>query len=67
MAPSLEGWPTKAKEAPSPHEVRLAPLDTDLVLQSLGGADSELLLIKAAEDTKNTKTSNLRESHYGGT
>ena len=26
--PSLEGWPTKAKEAPSPHEVRLTPLDT---------------------------------------
>ena len=23
MIPSLEGWPTKAKEAPSPHEVRL--------------------------------------------
>ena len=23
MTPSLEGWPTKAKEAPSPHEVRL--------------------------------------------
>ena len=21
MTPSLEGWPTKAKEAPSPHEV----------------------------------------------
>ena len=28
MKPSLEGWPTKAKEVPSPHEVRLAPLDT---------------------------------------
>ena len=27
VAPSLEGWPTKAKEAPSPHEVRLTPLD----------------------------------------
>ena len=35
MAPSLEGWPTKAKEAPSPHEVRLAPLDTNPVFQSL--------------------------------
>ena len=31
MTPSLEGWPTKAKEAPSPHEVRLAPLDTNPV------------------------------------
>ena len=36
MTPSLEGWPTKAKEAPSPHEVRLAPLDTNPVFQSLG-------------------------------
>ena len=29
VTPSLEGWPTKAKEAPSPHEVSLAPLDTN--------------------------------------
>ena len=36
MTPSLEGWPTKAKEAPSPHEVRLAPLDTNPIFQSLG-------------------------------
>ena len=35
MTPSLEGLPTKAKEAPSPHEVRLAPLDTNPVFQSL--------------------------------
>ena len=33
MAPSLEGWPTKAKEAPSSHEVRLAPLDTNQCLR----------------------------------
>ena len=26
---SLEEWPTKAKEAPSPHQVRLALLDTN--------------------------------------
>ena len=31
VTPSLEGWPTKAKEAPSPHEVRLALLDTNPV------------------------------------
>ena len=37
MIPSLEGWPTKAKEAPSPHEVRLAPLDTNPVFHSLRG------------------------------
>ena len=36
MTPSLEGWPTKAKAARSPHEVRLAPLDTNPVSQSLG-------------------------------
>ena len=36
MTPSLEGWRTKAEEAP-PHEVRLALLDTDPVFQSLGG------------------------------
>ena len=35
MTPSLEGWPTKAKEAPSPYEVRLDPLDTNRVFQSL--------------------------------
>ena len=32
MILSLEGWPTKTKEAPSPHEVRLTPLDTNAVL-----------------------------------
>ena len=37
MIPSVEGWPTKAKEAPSPHEVRLAPLDTNPVFQNLRG------------------------------
>ena len=31
MTPSLEGWPTKAKEAPSLHEVRQALLDTNPV------------------------------------
>ena len=36
MTPSLEGWPTKAKEAPSPNEVRLTPLDTNPVFQCLG-------------------------------
>ena len=36
MTPSLEGSPTKAKEAPSPHKVRLASLDTNPVFQCLG-------------------------------
>ena len=37
MTPSIAGWPTKPKEAPSPHEVRLALLDINPVFQSLGG------------------------------
>ena len=36
MTPSLEGLPTKAKEVPSLHEVRLTPLDTNPVFQCLG-------------------------------
>ena len=36
MTPSLEGLPTKAKEAPSPHEARLTLLDTNPVFQYLG-------------------------------
>ena len=43
VMPSLEGWPTKAKEAPSPHDVRLAPLDTNPVFQSLGDLKVESL------------------------
>ena len=31
MTPSLEGLPTKAEEAPSPYEVRLALLETNPV------------------------------------
>ena len=31
MTPSLEGWPTKAKEATSPHEGWLALLDTSII------------------------------------
>ena len=36
MTSSLEGVPTKAKEAPSPYKVRLAPLDTNPTFQCLG-------------------------------
>ena len=36
MTPSLEGWPTKAKEPCSLHEVRLTWLDTNPVFQCLG-------------------------------
>ena len=37
MTPSLEAWPTEAKEAPSPHDVKLAPLDTKPVTECLKG------------------------------
>ena len=43
MIPSLEEWPTKAKEAPSPLEVRLAPLATNPEFQNLG--DKTLFLV----------------------
>ena len=36
MIPSLERWPTKAKEASSHSEVRLTPLDTNPLFQCLG-------------------------------
>ena len=35
MIPSLEGLPTKAKEAPTPHEVRLAPLELSAQVKHL--------------------------------
>ena len=38
----LEGLPTKAKEASSPHEVRLALLDTNTAFQCLGEIFREL-------------------------
>ena len=42
MTPSLEGWPTKVKEAPSPHEIKLAPLDTNPVFQCIAELFSNL-------------------------
>ena len=44
-SPSLEGWSTKTKEVPSPHEVRLAPLDTKLeeLITLMGKRISEIV------------------------
>ena len=59
MIPSLEGWPTKAKEAPSPHQVRLTPLDNDPVLLCLGdnfGEDSLILLPKSHNNSSENST-----------
>ena len=36
MIASLEGWPTEAKKATSPHEVKLTLLDNNPVFQYLG-------------------------------
>ena len=41
LIPSLEGWPSKAKEAPSPHEVRLTLLNTNPIFLCLS-IDMEL-------------------------
>ena len=60
MTPSLEGWPTKAKEAPSPHKVRLAPLDTNPVFQSL--ADLYVVLIYNMKLTGNNLLC-IKETH----
>ena len=35
LTPSLKGWTTNDKGAPSPHEERLVLLDTNPVFQSL--------------------------------
>ena len=40
MTPSLEGLPTKAKEAHSPHKVRLSPLDTNPVFHKALAEDN---------------------------
>ena len=41
----LEGWPTKPKQAPSPHKVRLVRRDTNPVFQSLDNIDSVLTFL----------------------
>ena len=56
MTPSLEGWPTKAKEAPSPHEVRLTPLDTNpvfLMSRGMSQGMSSILNVSVGAVTHN--------------
>ena len=73
MTRSLGRWPTKAKEAPSPHEVRLATLDTNPVLQcirenfmnfELEAIHSDCLLAKNIE-TKCCPLSKNSKNHHG--
>ena len=49
VIPSLEGWPTKAKDAPSSHEVRLTLLDTNPVFHCLG--DNKTMLNASTLDS----------------
>ena len=49
MTPSLDGRPTRAKEAPSPHQLRLILLDTNPVFKCLV-EDSRLTIQNADED-----------------
>ena len=42
VIPSLEAWPTKAKGAPSPRELRMSPLDTNPIFQGLGEASLKM-------------------------
>ena len=54
MTPSLKGQPTKVKEAPSPHEVILTPLETNPVFQCFGDKvkGAEVLLMENYEKLK---------------
>ena len=63
MIPSLEGWPTKCNEAPSPHELRLTPLDTNPVFQCRGVVSTNMILLgnmKATEKTYANSSKDLR-------
>ena len=53
MTPSLEGWTTKAKGASSPHEVRLALVDTNPVFQCLGDRAYSIILTKSRLNQNN--------------
>ena len=61
MIPSLEGWPTKAKEALSPDEVRMSPLDTNTVFQSLGGEG--IFIVTASLEGLPTKAKEAPSPH----
>ena len=52
VIPSLEGWPTKTKEAPSFCEVRLTRLDTNPVSLCLGEKKIEKLPRKNYKNCK---------------
>ena len=61
MIPPLEGWPTKAKEAPSPHDVRMAPLDTNPVFQTLEG--EVIFIVTPSLEGSSTKAKEAPSPH----
>ena len=70
MTSSLEGLPTKAKETPSTHEVKVALLDTNPVCQSLRGTTNikknDKSQLKARRNDKNNFfefLTNLQKHH----
>ena len=63
---SPERWPTKAKEAPSPHEVRLTPLDTNSVFQKILTVINNQPISKAFFHQQLTFFQSLRCKGYKG-
>ena len=64
LTPSLKGWPTKTEEAPSPHEVRLTPLDTKPVFACLGGELTQLPVLRSFLLFNKTWSWNLEFTFY---
>ena len=74
MIPSLKGWPTKAKEAPSPNEGRMTPLDTNPIFQFLGGKILNNFKVhrnydqkqrKGVKNSKKYKSNNIFGYYFG--
>ena len=60
VTPSLEGSPTKAKEEPSPHELRLVLLDINPVFQCL---EEKNIFIGAQKSIKNEEKKKIFASN----
>ena len=65
MTTSLEGWPDKAKEAPSAHEVRLAPLDTNANLNIATMREGSTKIVGMLSQ-RNVDASSVQETRWKG-